>query len=57
MAQSKTSVRKAPTKKSQTVTEQPAESATATSRKNLVTVRRVLVQYTPRIPAARCPWC
>ena len=42
-------------------TEQPVESVAATKqpakRKPMPAIRRVSVQYTPRIPAARCPWC
>ena len=43
--------------------EQPVESVAVpqqqpqAKRKPVSAVRRVNVQYTPRIPTARCPWC
>lgn len=46
-------------KKEEKPTEQPVESVAVpqTKRKQVSSVRRVPVQYTPRIPSARCPWC
>lgn len=56
MAKSKTTTNKR-------TDEQPVESVTASQQqqqakhKPMPAVRRVPVQYTPRIPSARCPWC
>ena len=59
MAKSKTTQKKTPTKQapkanpveSDAVTQQPSR------RKPAAATRRVPVQYTPRIPSARCPGC
>lgn len=54
MSKSKTSVKNTAKKKAN---EQPVESAPATKNRKPVAARRVAVQYTPRIPTVRCPWC
>ena len=52
-----------PKKTAKKANEQPSEatvpggSPSGKSKKPIASVRRVPVQYTPRIPAARCPWC
>ena len=55
MAASKTTTKKTATKvKEETVV--PEASASGQTKRNPA-ARRVTVQYTPRIPTARCPWC
>ena len=54
MSKSKTSVKNTTTKKAN---EQPVESVAMTKNRKPVATRRVAVQYTPRIPTVRCPWC
>ena len=55
MAKSKTTTKKTATKQ----TEQPVESVAVTQQhtKRRQSARRVPVQYTPRVPSARCPGC
>lgn len=52
MASSKTTTKKTATKKN----EKPAEPVAMAKRKP-VAIRRVPVQYTPRIPTTRCLGC
>ena len=54
MSKSKTSAKNTTTKKTN---KQLVESVPATKNRKPVSARRVAVQYTPRIPATRCPWC
>lgn len=60
MASLKTTTKKTETKTATAANEQPVESVAVpqqqTKRKPVAT-RRVPVQYTPRIPTARCPGC
>lgn len=56
MAQSKTTTKKATTK-AEKGAEPVAAAQQQTKRKAPVAVRRVPVQYTPRIPTTRCPGC
>ena len=53
MSKSKTPTKKTTTKAS----EQPIAPVATTKHRKPADTRRVAVQYTPRIPAARCPWC
>ena len=53
MSKSKTSTKKTTAKAS----EQPVAPVAATKHRKLTATRRVAVQYTPRIPTTRCPWC
>ena len=62
MAQSKTTTAKKTAPKASTKTDdQPVGSVAVTQqqtkRKVPTAARRVPVQYTPRIPTARCPGC
>ena len=57
MAQSKKTEKKTATKTNRKMSEQPADSVAATKSRTFAAVRRVPVQYTPRIPTTRCPWC
>ena len=57
MAQSKKTEKKTATKTNRKMSEQPADSVAATKGRTFAAVRRVPVQYTPRIPTTRCPWC
>lgn len=57
MASSKTTAKKTATKASPKSGEQSAEPASVARRKAPIATRRVPVQYTPRIPTARCPGC
>jgi hypothetical protein len=59
MAKSKTSAKKTTTKTGEQPDEYVAAKETQKQNKNKkqTTIRRIAVQYTPRIPTARCPWC
>lgn len=60
MASSKTTTKKTATKgaqKAENAVEQAAVAQQQTKRKVPAASRRVPVQYTPRIPTARCPRC
>ena len=35
----------------------PDDSSSGKKPRKPIAARRVNVQYTPRIPTARCPWC
>jgi len=37
--------------------EPSVETAAVRKRPSRPQARRVAVQYTPRVPTARCPWC
>ena len=57
MASSKTTTKK---KSATKVSDEPVESVAAAQRQSKrkpTATRRVPVQYTPRIPTARCPGC
>lgn len=57
MASSKTTTKK---KSATKVSDEPVESVAAVQRQSKrkpTATRRVPVQYTPRIPTARCPGC
>ena len=56
MASSKTTTKKTATKTKQVATVPDGSPSGQTKRKPTAT-RRVPVQYTPRIPTARCPGC
>ena len=55
MAKSKTTTKKTTTKQAEPSVESVAVAQRHTKRQQAV--RRIPVQYTPRIPSARCPGC
>lgn len=57
MAQSKTIAKKKAKKTNDKTSESVAVPQQQAKRKTSTAARRVPVQYTPRIPTARCPWC
>jgi hypothetical protein len=57
MIQSKTAARKKAKKTNDKTAESVAVPKQQTKRKVQTATRRIPVQYTPRIPTARCPWC
>lgn len=61
MASSKTTTKKNATKTAPKASDQPVESVAVPQqqikRKPTAATRRAPVQYTPRIPTARCPGC
>ena len=57
MIQSKTAARKKAKKTNGNPVESVAVPKQQTKRKVQTATRRIPVQYTPRIPTARCPWC
>ena len=57
MAKSKKATQKKETKQVEQKTKSVDAPQQQAKRKPVSSIRRVPVQYTPRIPTARCPWC